>query len=268
MIQKLSAISEFFGRFPSIGFMFLYILAIPSFAAIYTFCIPSHFYHSTVQYEGILDKDADIILSKIRKAITQEFIKFHGGPVKSDNKWKIDISEIYATSLKTESDSTSFNLSIRLNGVNTYEGTLFSLTMKCSIRNKIAYMVSAPPKHENIVYKQPVCENGSSFPMGLKTLFPATTNDLNSKLLWLPISEETQNAITAFVKATKGFPSNVSGVYTRMFYFSAVTITTLGYGDIVPITNVARIFVVLESVLGLVLIGMFLNSLSRESKGV
>lgn len=52
--------------------------------------------------------------------------------------------------------------------------------------------------------------------------------------------------------------------YLRMTYFSVVTITTLGYGDISPISNTARVLVALESIAGLVLIGLFLNALARR----
>lgn len=53
-------------------------------------------------------------------------------------------------------------------------------------------------------------------------------------------------------------------LYFRMVYFSAVTITTLGYGDIAPISATSRLLVTLESVLGIVLIGLFLNSLAPK----
>lgn len=48
------------------------------------------------------------------------------------------------------------------------------------------------------------------------------------------------------------------------FYFSVVTITTLGYGDILPIGPVSQTLTALESVLGITLIGLFLNSLSHQ----
>ena len=47
-----------------------------------------------------------------------------------------------------------------------------------------------------------------------------------------------------------------------MFYLSAIAITTLGYGEIVPITTMSRIMVSLESILGIILIGLFLNALA------
>lgn len=49
--------------------------------------------------------------------------------------------------------------------------------------------------------------------------------------------------------------------FPRMLYFSAVTATTLGYGDIVPVKDNARNLVTTQAIVGLVLLGVFLNSL-------
>lgn len=47
-------------------------------------------------------------------------------------------------------------------------------------------------------------------------------------------------------------------------YFSVVTITTLGYGDITPHSDVGKLLCASESLIGIVLIGLFLNALSRK----
>jgi len=46
-------------------------------------------------------------------------------------------------------------------------------------------------------------------------------------------------------------------------YFSTITITTLGYGDLSPITDLGKILTASESIVGITLIGLFLNALSR-----
>lgn len=51
----------------------------------------------------------------------------------------------------------------------------------------------------------------------------------------------------------------------QSMYFSVVTITTLGYGDITPQTEMARSLTAFESIFGIVLIGLFLNSVARAS---
>ena len=47
-------------------------------------------------------------------------------------------------------------------------------------------------------------------------------------------------------------------------YFSVVTITTLGYGDILPKTDIAMLLAASESVLGVLFIGLFLNAIATK----
>jgi voltage-gated potassium channel Kch len=80
----------------------------------------------------------------------------------------------------------------------------------------------------------------------------------------LHVSKDLSNRLAAFVRAANGFPSSLDGNFWRLMYFSLVTITTLGYGDILPLSNVARGLVAAEAILGIVVIGLFLNSLARQ----
>lgn len=65
--------------------------------------------------------------------------------------------------------------------------------------------------------------------------------------------------MNAFLQASSGYTSDLDDNFGRMTYFSAVTITTVGFGDIVPITSAARRWVAIEAILGIVLIGVFIN---------
>ena len=47
----------------------------------------------------------------------------------------------------------------------------------------------------------------------------------------------------------------------NFLYFSSVTITTLGYGDILPNSTIVRILVMFETVSGVLIIGMFVSCL-------
>lgn len=51
-------------------------------------------------------------------------------------------------------------------------------------------------------------------------------------------------------------------------YFSAVTITTLGYGDILPSNMSTRLLVIIEASLGVILAGLFLNSLAHKQSRI
>lgn len=50
------------------------------------------------------------------------------------------------------------------------------------------------------------------------------------------------------------------------FYFSFVTLTTLGYGDVVPLSTAARIFAVLEAILGQLYIAVIIGKIISVAK--
>ncbi len=54
-----------------------------------------------------------------------------------------------------------------------------------------------------------------------------------------------------------------SGIFDY-FYFSIVTFTTLGYGDIVPITIAEKLVVGVEVLLGFTMLGIFINLIKRH----
>ena len=70
--------------------------------------------------------------------------------------------------------------------------------------------------------------------------------------------------ITGYASATFGQPKPSIDNLVRMFYLSSMTITTTGYGDIVPLTNWARFWVAVEAFLGITIMGFFLNSIAQE----
>ena len=52
--------------------------------------------------------------------------------------------------------------------------------------------------------------------------------------------------------------------FLTCLYFSVVTITTLGYGDIVPASGEAQFVSALQAISGIVIIGLFLNSVAHD----
>lgn len=86
------------------------------------------------------------------------------------------------------------------------------------------------------------------------------------------------NFIETFINSNNKLMDKLSEYYTaikenksvginnflRMFYFSTVVITTLGFGDIVPVTDMSRIIVSSEAILGVIFIGLFLNKLASN----
>ncbi len=63
---------------------------------------------------------------------------------------------------------------------------------------------------------------------------------------------------------TDGINRQGIGKVVESLYFSTITITTLGYGDISPLTPLAQLTVTAEAVLGVTVIGFFLNAVAHS----
>jgi hypothetical protein len=80
---------------------------------------------------------------------------------------------------------------------------------------------------------------------------------------YLRVSYSLGRRLEKFARAEEGDPTASAGLFARMLYLSASTLTTLGIGDVQPITSAARLLVTTEAILGAVIIGLFLNALAR-----
>jgi hypothetical protein len=78
------------------------------------------------------------------------------------------------------------------------------------------------------------------------------------------VNHRTSIAIERLSSEGGSDPKEASGLWPRMCYFSAITITTLGFGDITPVSSWARLLVGSEAVSGVVLIGLFLNAIAKK----
>ena len=85
------------------------------------------------------------------------------------------------------------------------------------------------------------------------------TSLLPESLCWSPMED---GELARLLSGWKGNPNALSGFFPRMLYFSATTITTVGFGDIVPLSGLARLLTGLEAVSGWVLAGLFLNAVA------
>jgi Ion channel len=97
-----------------------------------------------------------------------------------------------------------------------------------------------------------------------KLLLPNFFDFDRDRGLWLRPDED--RGLDALFKGYRGDPTAISLSFWRMAYFSTTAITTTGFGDIVPITPWARAVVAFESILGIILAGLFVNAVFNESK--
>lgn len=287
--QNSRRISSLLALVPSIAYGGLYLLLIPCFAGIYEM-LAGDFYHSTVQFESTLHGEADSLLGELRQAVREKFLKVHRGDVASVDGWTLAFSDVSFYSLKIEEEQVSLTVGATFKSEpmepifefesNSMSNSDFTRHMEAVVRPRVSiplgftYAMRLPGEKQITDFK--VVQFQEYAPMeieGLKppplsALFPYHPEGVAPGLVVIAMPRSLSRKFVDFARATRGFPSGVRGGYPRMLYLSTVTITTLGYGDIVPLTPLARFLVALEAILGVVFVGLFLNALTHENSTV
>jgi Ion channel len=231
----------------------------------------NQFYHSTVQYEQSLNEDADAVLAQLRDSLIANFRAVNHVDILDHDGYRINITDLQVYALRPTVDRIGIKMTLTVTKPTSHGPVLEHFPFEASYAASEKSFLLDPSTGQRTFYKvlsfdPPTIKlfdpaNEKSFDYGV--LFPhADGSQYLAPFLALP--EPMNDRIQGFWRATRGLPSQVSGGFWRMFYLSAVTITTVGYGDIVPLTTTARLLVSSEAILGIVVIGLFLNSLVRE----
>lgn len=259
MIQFICrSLSSILGRVPSLVYAIGFLALIPVFATVFA-AHSGEFYHTTVKHERYYHEIRDRIMKEMQQAVTRSGGSSSGKLIRF-NGFELDTDGIIVTDIQAQGDGVRVDLLLQLMNNRTAR----SESRVIAVMLSDLYGLSKEKNGETYHYYTalPYDQQGASVP--LAKIFPGDTNYPSSKAAFVPITPGLHRDFKAFLDGARGFPSDEAGMFPRMLYLSAVSITTLGYGDIVPISDQARFLVSLESVLGLILVGLFLNSLSYE----
>jgi hypothetical protein len=268
-------------KIPSLTFLIIYVSLIPIFGLIYN-SFPNEFYHSTNKYEEYVEIDKNEIMTELQQFLRINLQKSHGKQIFVRDTIFFDINTIEISDFSIDKNEATF----RLFGSfldkeltpRSGSGAYFNIIL-------FNHRDSTPDTLETgeLTKSYPVCslKKNPDFELKADELFNIGKLKINSGSDWAsyytgrgpdyacssyPIPISITDKIDAYSSALRGFPSYSSGNFHRMLYFSAMTITSVGPGDIVPISTRARYFVALEPILGIIISGLFLNSLANRIK--
>lgn len=270
LIKKISnqirLLSLNLGKAPTFIYLLGYLILIFVFSLVYYHALHGkHFYHSTSQYEyEFFSNDANEILRDIQAEIIQNYLD-NGEAQQEINGWRIDINELEAHSLFVGNFPSEFSFQISLPIIHAIDGKDDSWT---SLSAEVTVFPNDRIRMDNTVLLLFKIENNfnislEGFPSP-EILFPYRTFDQQQNAVVLPLSLSLYNKVIGFGQGYRGFPSNVSGQYWRMLYFSTGVATSSAFGDIVPVSTQARSLVTLEALLAIIFIGLFLNGLAYD----
>jgi hypothetical protein len=259
-----------------------YVLTVPIAGLVFCMLPTGSFYDSNLIREAGFINDRSSIARLLTPAIMDQqsyFTARHPAGL----SWNVGsfhyVIELTSTQVLTSSVSvdTSANISFTI--------IIFARTFSKdsllgeSIFQVFVTMSTATEVDTQLPYNTPAESFAVSFTKELDPNRPPPLNILLPQISrWLPPGETETNAAQSVVYlpystaqivyhltgAANGNPKEASGLLIRMCYLSAVTITTLGFGDITPVSSIARALVGFEAVLGVVLIGLFLNAVAQK----
>lgn len=263
-------------RLPPLWLGVGYLLLIPVFATVYWLLPHGSFYDSNAQREKGVYGDAaklrDSLSSAIRHHLGSRKVAIQGVNVAiaprtvaisslqytTEHRLLMEITGQYGPAERSHFAVGNFAFWVE---TSVSEGTLVSQLPGHPPAFSLSVALSPPGGSANEKPKpSPV-----SPPVSLLFPPPAPSRPLPaSSSGTLTMSRATYEELQRFYAAVQGDPSYASGTWLRMLYLSAITITTLGFGDITPVSESARMSIALEAVLGIVVIGLFLNSLAMR----
>jgi hypothetical protein len=232
----------------------MYLGAIPLFAWLYTM-LPLDFFHGTAMHEPMVAAQANAVSTRLKTAFLE------GAEVKSSPRLirlsvraetdRVRIIMLFVVPEAADTGNPFLTVAVNLDESSTLSpvGSNFELRdpgwySQAFFFVKVQAEVIAGPN------------------VDVRPLFPCRELQQNT---CLRMTFADYSALRALTETAAGRPSAKEGSYLRMLYFSAVTISTLGYGDIVPLTSRARALVTVEIILGPLLFGLFINSLVKEN---
>lgn len=260
------------GRPPSVWGS-IYILVIPLAALAFWSLPQGSFYDSNLTREPGYQNDLNALAPELTSAIRkQESLTYPGRsplpPLNFDGVYyplAIDSVTVYPGAVQIDS-SGAVSITIMYSGVHAPVSDGVQVTIPGNAEAAVGINgVSAGQRDYIVSYSSGA---GTDSVPSLSDLLPqegetgyAVPNPSVSAM-W--VSPSVASAISRVSSAGQGDPKEASGLYIRMCYFSAITITTLGFGDITPVTSDARTLVGVEAVLGVVLMGLFLNAVAQR----
>ncbi|HKQ04860.1 MAG TPA: potassium channel family protein [Blastocatellia bacterium] len=262
----------------------LYILILLGYAYVYFLLPGNEFYHANINREPMLQTDKGRISKEMQAQIADTFRQYYGGDKKTVSGWTVDANTFQVLFLEATDKGNDveiqFKLDVKLTNQSLQEMSLyidpivtFSATERSADssggdmqRKVVAVSIPEVPhweKKDNPSFAEAFFPSGAP-PAAQKGESAGTDKDFGPVLRVMPITKRLSDDIIKLARGIQGNPSNLSGYFQRMLYLSAVTITTLGYGDIAPLTTRARLLVLSEAVVGIIVIGLFINAGSQK----
>lgn len=243
---------------PTLIFL-VYLALIVAFGAGYRALPAGSFYAPYAQNEPAGRNDRERLEQAIERSLQNHLLN---APA-SSGAWLVDPHSVRVSSLRADGDDVVFDVALYATGQIAGKTIAVSGPYRFSMPLQ-GRMFEFPSKIGPCRLITLVSKDASGLASKVtQALFRADRPCTNLPALTLTWREDNQ--LTALHGGVEADPSLISGWLGRSMYLSATTITTTGYGDIVPLTPLARFMTGLEAILGWIVSGIFIAVLAAQA---
>jgi hypothetical protein len=251
-------------------YLLSYVALILSFACLFSL-VRADFFHSTVTMEPEFIRLRRSLGGDLQQALVNRAamlrVPLAGDSATVSGSMQLGNPEVGNDELIHVTASTGAFWHSAMNGERYVEAVVFDVGIP---------VVALPPKGlmRQLAFEDDELEvptplrvrqlSGPQLPSGtIERLLEGRGNHLEGQS---SIPANLMRRLAAYRSALAGRPADLGfkSAFPRMLYLSVITINSLGYGDIVPLTQTARLLVGLESFLGVVLLGAFASTLTSR----
>jgi hypothetical protein len=267
--NQMAAIS----RIHPLVYLTAYLAAIPLFGIGYAEVTPNGFFAPYTRYDPGSVSDRQALAVGIESALRRSFDERKVDSFQAGN-WSIEPASVSVSNVEsTDGSRVSLTISVSGAGVGDFSGartTRWSVVVSVP-EHPLSFSASSGPGHRPTYYHVPEVDLSRYAPPykeETEQLFRILFNPGEHHLVRsesLALNDVEESGFRRYLLGVKGDVSSIGGNRWRMVYFSAIVITTLGLGDIVPISSPARTLVALEAIAGITCAGLFLNALAYRA---
>ncbi len=280
-LPLLQRVSVFFARVPAFGYGLTYLALIPLYGLIYFLFFPNDFYHSTATREQAYFSAQHRLSNQLLSSLVADLQATYGGnliDIDAGEAMCIDRMRLDGFDIDNRGTAT-FQVTAPIVDAGTTDGDPCAADKITSV---VVLTAASDLALDFPVFEDPLAKETPTSEWVTVRMLDSDSHAAAQRLFAPPfrspqarisedgtqyefaISAEVARELQIVLRASQGFPAGIPGNLSRMLYLSATTVTTTGYGDIVPITTQARFLAISEAILGLVIVGLFLNSISQQ----
>lgn len=257
---RANKVFDALGAVQPLYFLMLYVLCAPLFAILYQTLSTGSFYAPYAKLERSAIEDARTIVKALETAVRQHLESLEDRRLAlqtkdSETEWRVIPERLYPQ----QWDISENNIKLVF-GITMSQGAEERLFANLPVRIRSFRAILQDGSNDVLIFVD--YDQGAVSAEPLRTYLLKYHVFTGMTIAHLPFRERAM--IASYLDGYGGDPTSFSDSFWRMLYFSVVVITTVGFGDIVPMTGAARSLVAVEAIIGVLLVGLFLNAIASR----